>query len=62
MYIEMLIIAVIVFYIFIVNNKISTTGMFGSDSKLTGILKEKDYDFLLMLNMVIEYMIQMKYL
>lgn len=43
MYIEMLIIAVIVFYIFIVNNKISTTGMFGS----TGILKEKDYDFLL---------------
>ena len=47
MYIEMLIIAVIVFYIFIVNNKISTTGMFGSDSKLTGILKEKDYDFLL---------------
>lgn len=47
MYIEMLIIAVIVFYIFIVNNKISTTGMFGSDGKLTGILKEKDYDFLL---------------
>ena len=47
MYIEMLIIAVIVFYIFIVNNKISTTVMFGSDSKLTGILKEKDYDFLL---------------
>ena len=47
MYIEMLIIAVIVFYIFIVNKKISTTGMFGADSKLTNILKEKDYDFLL---------------
>lgn len=47
MYIEMLIIAVVVFYIFIVNNKISTTGMFASDSKLTSILKEKDYDFLL---------------
>lgn len=41
----MLIIAVIVFYIFIVNKKISTTGMFGADSKLTNILKEKDYDF-----------------
>ena len=40
MYIEMLIIAVIVFYIFIVNNKISTTGMFGSDFLLTGILIE----------------------
>ena len=47
MYIEMPIIAVIVFYIFIVNKKISTTGMFGADSKLTNILKEKDYDFLL---------------
>ena len=47
MYIEMLLIAVIVFYIFIVNKKISATGMFGSDSRLTGILKEKDYDFLL---------------
>ena len=47
MYIEMLIIAVIVFYIFIVNKKISTTGMFGADSKLTSIIKEKDYDFLL---------------
>lgn len=47
MYIEMLIIAVIVFYIFIVNKKINTSGMFGSNSKLTNILKEKDYDFLL---------------
>ena len=47
MYIEMLIIAVVVFYIFIVNKKINTSGMFGSNSKLTNILKEKDYDFLL---------------
>ena len=47
MYIEMLIIAVVVFYIFIVNKKINTSGMFGSNSKLTTILKEKDYDFLL---------------
>ena len=46
MYIEMLIIAVVVFYIFIVNKKINTSGMFGSNSKLTNILKEKDYDFL----------------
>ena len=43
----MLIIAVVVFYIFIVNKKITTSGMFGSNSKLTTILKEKDYDFLL---------------
>ena len=47
MYIEMLIIAVVVFYIFIVNKKINTSGMFGSNSTLTNILKEKDYDFLL---------------
>ena len=43
----MLIIAVVVFYIFIVNKKINTSGMFGSNSTLTNILKEKDYDFLL---------------
>ena len=33
MYIEMLIIAVVVFYIFIVNKKINTSGMFVSNSK-----------------------------
>lgn len=47
MFIEMLIIAIIVIYIFIVNGKISTDGMFSNNSKLCNLLKEKDYDFLL---------------
>ena len=47
MYVEMLLIAVIVFYIFIANKKVDTSVFFSSDSKLTKIIKEKDYDFLL---------------
>ncbi len=47
MMIEMLIIAIIVIYIFIVNGKIDKDGLFGKNSKLCNLLKEKDYDFLL---------------
>ena len=47
MMIEMLLIAVIVFYIFIVNGKINKDSLFGKNSKLINLLKEKDYDFLL---------------
>ena len=46
MMIEMLIVAIIVIYIFIVNGKISNN-IFGTNSKLCNLLKEKDYDFLL---------------
>ena len=45
--IEMLIVSVIIIYIFIVNKVIKVDGMFSPDSKLVGLLKEKDYDFLL---------------
>lgn len=47
MLIEMLLIAIIVFYIFIVNGKIDTNGIFKDNDKLANLLKEKDYDFLL---------------
>ena len=47
MMIEMLIIAIIVIYIFIVNGKIDTSGIFSNNSKLCNLIKEKDYDFLL---------------
>lgn len=47
MYIEMLIIAIIIIYIFIVNGKINKNSLLSSDSKLCNLLKEKDYDFLL---------------
>ena len=46
MYLELIIVTVIVFYIFIVNKKIKTS-FFSSNSRLCNILKEKDYDFLL---------------
>jgi len=46
MMIEMLLIAIIVIYIFIVNKKIDKN-FFGTNSKLCNLLKEKDYDFLL---------------
>ena len=46
MMIEMLIVAIIVIYIFIVNGKIDKSA-FGTNSKLCNLLKEKDYDFLL---------------
>ena len=41
----MLIIAIIVIYIFIVNGKIDTSGIFSNNSKLCNLIKEKDYDF-----------------
>ena len=45
MYIEMLLVAIIVIYIFVVNGKISTD--IETNNKLCNLLKEKDYDFLL---------------
>ncbi len=45
--IEMLIIAIIVIYIFIVNGKIDKDNVFTNNSKLCNLIKEKDYDFLL---------------
>ena len=47
MFIEMLIIAIIIIYIFVVNGKINTNGILNNNSKLCNLLKEKDYDFLL---------------
>ena len=47
MYIEMLIIAIIVIYMFMVNGKIDKDNIFTNNSKLCNLLKEKDYDFLL---------------
>ena len=47
MMIEMLIIAIIVIYIFIVNGKIDTNGALTNNDKLCNLIKEKDYDFLL---------------
>ena len=47
MMIELLLVAIIVIYIFIVNGKINKDSMFGTNSKLCNLLKEKDYDFLL---------------
>ena len=46
MMIEMLIVAIIVIYIFVVNGKINSN-IFSTNSKLCNLLKEKDYDFLL---------------
>lgn len=46
MMIEMLIVAIIIIYIFVVNGKIDKN-IFGTNSKLCNLLKEKDYDFLL---------------
>ena len=43
----MLIIAIIVIYIFVVNGKIDPNGVFSNNDKLCNLLKEKDYDFLL---------------
>lgn len=47
MMLEMLIIAIIVFYIFIVNNWIKTDNILKDNDRLANLLKEKDYDFLL---------------
>lgn len=46
MEIELLLVAIIIIYIFIVNGKINTTSL-ASNDKLCNLLKEKDYDFLL---------------
>ncbi|MGM9881408.1 MAG: hypothetical protein ACI31S_01010 [Bacilli bacterium] len=45
--IEMLIVAIIVIYIFVVNGKIDKDNIFTNNNKLCNLLKEKDYDFLL---------------
>lgn len=47
MMIEMLIIAIIIIYIFIANGKIDKNSIFTNNDKLCNLLKEKDYDFLL---------------
>ena len=43
MYIEMLIIAIIIIYMFMVNGKINKDNIFSNNSKLCNLLKEKDY-------------------
>lgn len=45
--IEMLIVAIIIIYIFIVNGRIKTDGILTNNNKLCNLIKEKDYDFLL---------------
>lgn len=47
MQIELLLVAIIIIYIFIVNGKIDKNGILGTDSRICNLLKEKDYDFLL---------------
>ena len=47
MYIEILIVGVIVFFLFIYNGTISTSKFFGENKNLFGLLQEKDYEFLL---------------
>lgn len=46
MYLEMLLIAIIIFGI-LISNKVINTSEFMSNSKVANLLKEKDYDFLL---------------
>ena len=47
MYIEILIVAAIIFFIFINNGTISTSKFFGENKNLFSMLQEKDYEFLL---------------
>lgn len=47
MYIEILIVGVIVFFLFIYNGIISSSKFFGENKNLFGLLQEKDYEFLL---------------
>ncbi len=47
MQIEILIVAIIIIYIFMVNGKIDKNGVLGTDSRICNLLKENDYDFLL---------------
>ena len=50
MYIEMLIIAIIVIYMFMVNGKINKDNIFTNNSKLCNLLKEKEHKIELMEN------------
>ena len=47
MYIEILVIAVIVFFVLIYNGTISTSKFFGENNGIFKVLQEKDYEFLL---------------
>lgn len=47
MYIEILIVGVIVFFLFIYNGAISSSKFFGENKNLFSMLQEKDYEFLL---------------
>ena len=47
MYIELLIVAVLIFAILIYNGAISTSKFFGENKGLFELLQEKDYEFLL---------------
>lgn len=47
MYIEILVIGVIIFFLFIYNGWISTSKFFGDNKGLFELLQEKDYEFLL---------------
>ena len=47
MYIEILIIAIIVFGLLILNTRIDTTRLYKENQGLFDLLKEKDYEFLL---------------
>ena len=47
MYIEILIVGVIIFFIFINNGVISSSKFFGENKNLFSMLQEKDYEFLL---------------
>ena len=47
MMIEILLVAIIVFAVFINNKWIDKNAVFGKNSKLINLIKEKDYDFLL---------------
>ncbi|MBQ2872923.1 MAG: hypothetical protein IJE89_02880 [Bacilli bacterium] len=47
MYIEILLVAVIIFFLLIYNGTISTTKFFGENKGLFEFLQEKDYEFLL---------------
>ena len=47
MMIEILLVAIIVFSVFIHNKWIDKNAVFGKNSKLISMIKEKDYDFLL---------------
>jgi len=47
MYIEILLIGIIVFFLFIYNGTISSSKFFGENKNIFGLLQEKDYEFLL---------------